>query len=86
MLSAVCKLLTDEADAVEVSTHCEFLVLSLWLFCRCTFLCEGLLVERKGENNVGAQLACVKLAVEASKFNRVVSVKKAMQIQKMVAT
>ena len=76
MLSAVCELLADETDAVEVGSHSKFLILDLRFFCRCTLLCEGLVVEGKGKNNVASYLASVKLAVEAPKLYRLVACEK----------
>ena len=76
MLSAVCELLADETDAVEVGSHSKFLVLNLRLLCRCTFLCEGLVVEGQGKYNIATYLACMKLTVEAPKLYRLVPCEK----------
>ena len=85
MLAAVCKFFSDEADAVEVGAHREFLVLGLRLSGAGALLGERLLVERKGEDNVAADFPGVELAVEAAEFNRMVAGEKAVQVQKMIA-
>ena len=85
VFSAILELVTYEADSVEVSSHCEFLIFNLRLLGACTFLCQGLFVEGKGKNYVTSDFACVKGAVEASKFNRVMSVEKTMEVKEVVS-
>lgn len=85
MIAAVGKLVADEADAIQISPHGEFFIFDLRLFRACAFLRQGLVVERKGENNVGAYFACVKFRIEAPKLDRVVAREKTMQVQKMVS-
>lgn len=84
VLPAVCELLADETDAVKVGPHCELFILNLWLLCRGTLLCQCLLVQCKGENNVASNLACVKFAVEAPKLYRVVACEKGVQVKKVM--
>jgi hypothetical protein len=64
VLSAILELVTNQADSVEVSSHCEFLIFGLGFLCACSLLCEGLLIEGKGQCYVAPDLACVKGAVE----------------------
>lgn len=59
VLSAVCEFLADETDTVEVGSHCELFIFNLWLLRRCAFLCQRLVVESEGENNVASYLTCV---------------------------
>ena len=85
MFSAIFEFVSNEAYSVEVSSHCEFFVLNLWLFGGSTFLSCCLVVKGKGKNNVASNFACVKFAVKASKFNRVVACKKAVEVKKVVS-
>ena len=85
VFTAVCEILTNETDAIEVGPHCELFILDLRFLCRCTLLCQCLVVQCKGKNNVASNLACVKFAVETSKLYRVISVEKAVQVKEMVS-
>jgi len=85
VFTAVCEILTNETDAIEVGPHCELFILDLRFLCRCTLLCQCLVVQCKGKNNVTSDFACVKLAVKASEFDSVVPVEKAVQVKEMVS-
>ena len=85
MFTAVCEFLADKTDAVEVGSHCKLFILDLRFLCRGTLLCQCLVVQCKGENNVASNLACVKFTVKSSEFDRVDSVEKAVQVKKMVS-
>lgn len=85
VFSAILELVTDETDAVEVGSHCELFVFNLGFLGACTFLCQGLFVEGKGENYVASDFTGVEGTVEASKFNCAVSVEKTVEVQEMVS-
>ena len=85
MLSAVFEFVPDEAYSVEVGSHCELLIFNLRFLGGCTFLRQCLVVKGKGKNYVASDFACVKFAVEASKFNRMVSCEKAVEVKEVVA-
>jgi len=85
VFAAVGELVTDEADAVKVGSHGEFLIFGLWLFRRSAFLGECLMIEREGKNNVTADFSGMKLRVKPPQFDRVVAGKKTVQVEKMVA-
>jgi len=78
MLAAVFEFLTNQSDTVKVCSHCELFVLSLVFLAARASLCQCLMVQRQGQNNVAANLARVKLAVKAPQLHRMVAVEKAM--------
>mgnify|MGYP000898945444 CR=1 FL=1 len=84
VLAAVLELVPDKTDAVQVGPHGELLVFALVFLAAGALLGQGLVVQRQGQNNVAPYLAGVQLAVEAAKLNRMIAVKKAVQVQKMV--
>ena len=85
VFSAILELVTNEADAVEVGSHCELFVFNLGFLGACTFLCQGLFVEGKGENYVASDFTGMEGTVEASKLNGAVSVEEAVEVQEMVS-
>ena len=85
VFSAVLEFVPDEADPVEVCPHGELFVLDLRLLGACGTLCQCLMVEGKGENNVAPDFACVEGAVESSQLDRAVSVEEAVEVEEMVA-
>ena len=85
VFAAVLEFVPDEADPVEVGPHGELFVFHLRLFRACGTLCQCLMVEGKGEDNVAPDFACVEGAVEPSQLDRAVSVEEAVEVEKMVA-
>lgn len=85
VFAAVLEFIPDEADPVEVGSHGELFVFDLRLLCACGTLCQCLMVEGKGEDDVAPDFACVEGAVEPSQFNRAVSVEEAVEVEEMVA-
>lgn len=85
VFAAVGKLVANEPDAVEVGPHGELFIFGLRLFCRRAFLSKRLMIEREGENNVAADFPGVELRVKAPQLDRMVSGKKTVQVEKMVA-
>jgi len=84
VFAAVLEFVTDEADPVEVSSHGELFVLNLRLFGACGPLCQCLMVEGKGEDDVAPDFACVEGAVEPSQLNRAVSVEETVEVEEIM--
>ena len=84
VFSAVLEFVPDEADPVEVCPHGELFVLDLRLLGACGTLCQCLMVEGKGEDDVAPDFACVEGAVEPSQLDRAVSVEEAVEVEEIM--
>ena len=85
MFPATLELVTNKSDAVQPHTHGELLIFLLDFPVTGAFLCQRLMIERECQHDICPDLSGMKRTVEPPQFHRVVAMKKAVQVQKMIA-
>ena len=85
MFPATLELVTNKSDAVQPHTHGELLIFLLDFAVTGAFLRQRLMVECERQHDICSDFPGMERAVETSEFHRVVAMKKAVQVQKMIA-
>ena len=85
MFPATLELVTNKSDAVQPHPHSKLLIFLLDFPVTGAFLRQRLMVERESQHDICPDFSGVQCAIEASEFHRMVAMKKAMQVQKMIA-
>ena len=85
MLPATFELIANKPDPIEISPHSEPFIFLLDFPVTGAFLCQRLMIERECQHDICPDLSGMKRTVEPPQFHRVVAMKKAVQVQKMIA-
>ena len=85
MFAAVLKLIANKADSVQVNSHGELLIFLLHLPVTGTFLGQGLVIKSQRQHDICPDFPSVECAVKTPELHCVMPVKKAMEIQEMIA-